>query len=261
MTAAKQRPSPRSTVRLLQLLQMLADHPEGLSLATLSRRMTPPTPKSSVLNLLRSLVSNAYVEQVDNGYRLARQSYRLASSILAHRTFPEVAKPMIRKLVAATGETALIAVLSDRQDSIVYIDKVESPSSLRFSATIGDRRPLYCTAGGITFLAHQKPQWIKQFLNKARLQPLTKNTLQSKRRLLEAIENARKTGVALTHDQATDGVTGIAVPIFDSSNEIIAALVLAAPSARISERLAELSQLVRTTGSDISAVMGATRTS
>lgn len=257
MATAKQRPSPRSALRLLQLLQILADNPNGQSLAALAKKMTPPTPKSSVLNLLRSLTANRFVEQNENGYRLSQQSFQLASAILAHREFPEIAKPTIRKLVDTTGETAMIAVLSEKRDSIVYIDKVESRSSLRFSATIGDQRPLYCTAGGIAFLAFAKAEWVRDYLRDIKFRPLTERTTQSRKKLQEAIAATHSSGVAVTYDQATDGVTGIAVPIFDSSQDMIATLILAAPSVRISERIDELSQALRATGMEISRMMGA----
>jgi len=258
MAATKQqRPTPRSAVRLLQLLQMLADNPDGQSLASLSKQMKPPTPKSSVLNLLRSLVANRFVDHVDGIYRLGQQSYQLASAILAHREFPEVARPIIKRLVETTGETVLIGVPSSERDAIVYVDKVETRSSLRFAATIGDRRPLYCTAAGIVFLANQPNAFTRDYIRSAKMKPLTDKTIVSKTVLRDAVEQARIRGFAVTHDQATNGATGIAAPIYDSSDEILALLIVAAPTARVGERIEELARAAQTAGAEISRVMGA----
>lgn len=258
MAATKQqRPTPRSAVRLLQLLQMLADNPDGQSLASLSKQMKPPTPKSSVLNLLRSLVSNQFVSHVDGMYRLGPQSYQLASAILAHREFPEVARPIIKRLVEATGETVLIGVPSQERDAIVYVDKVETRSSLRFAATIGDRRPLYCTSAGIVFLANQPAEWTQEYIRSAKMLPLTPKTNTSKSALRDAVSHAKEHGFGITRDQGTDGVTGIAAPIFDGSGELIAVLILAAPTARIDERTDELVLATQAAGREISRVMGA----
>ncbi len=258
MAAPKQqRPTPRSAVRLLQLLQMLADNPDGQSLASLSRQMKPATPKSSILNLMRSLVANQFVDHVDGIYRIGQQSYQLASAILAHREFPEVARPIIKRLVETTGETVLIGVPSRERDSIVYVDKVETRNSLRFAATIGDRRPLYCTSGGIVFLANQPPEWTRDYIRNVKMQPLTARTIVSKTVLRNAVADARQHGFAQTHDQATNGATGISAPIYDGSGELLAVLVVAAPTARVDERIEELALAAKAAGREISRIMGA----
>ncbi|MGL1659496.1 IclR family transcriptional regulator domain-containing protein, partial [Vibrio parahaemolyticus] len=46
-------------------------------------------------------------------------------------------------------------MLTDDGEEVTYIDKMESPKALRFAATIGHRRPLYCSSSGRVLLAYQ----------------------------------------------------------------------------------------------------------
>mgnify|MGYP002382366670 CR=1 FL=1 len=126
------RSSPRSVVRVLQVLEKLSDESQEWSLSLLSRELG--TPKSSLLVLLRGLVDTSHIRQSAGTYRLAGAAYALASHILSSRHFPEVARPILDDVVSKTGETAVIGVLSEDAQSTVYVDKVESPSALRFSS-------------------------------------------------------------------------------------------------------------------------------
>lgn len=248
------RESPRSAVRILQILARLSERPTGWTLSTLSREMD--TPKSSLLVLLRALHTIGYISQTDGIYRLDSECFRLASQILANRHFPEVARSILQQVVEETGETAVIGTLSEDGQSSVYIDKVESASALRFSAKIGDRRPLYSSASGHIMLAFGPPQATESYIKDVKLSPLTGSTITTKQELKKAIAEVRENGVAVTRDQATSGVTGFGAPIYDETGQLIASLVLAAPSARVEAKIAETSELARQAANAISRTMG-----
>lgn len=238
----------------MQILDILAEAGEGRTLASLSKEMG--TPKSSVLNLLRSLTASGHVDHIEGFYHLGGESYRLASAILSKRRFPEIARPTLKRLVDDIGETALIGVMSQEETALVYIDKIETRQSLRFAISIGDRRPLYCTAGGIILLAFQPESKTEDYIRDIKMEPLTPKSKATKKELRAAIEQARKDGYAINMDGATEGATGIAAPIFDSDG-IVATLSVAAPSARISERIDELLQHTQAAALEISRLMGA----
>ena len=52
---------------------------------------------------------------------------------------------------------------------MTYVDVIESPNAVRFAVSVGDRRPLYCTAGGRVLLASGTDQELRRYL--ARLKP------------------------------------------------------------------------------------------
>src|SRR4051812_21258378 len=100
---------PRSLARLLGLFDAVAASTEGLTLAKLSVALGAP--KSSLLMLLRPLVRSDYLIHEDGRYRLGTAAFRLASTIQATRSLPRLMRPYLEKLVAASGETAYLAVM------------------------------------------------------------------------------------------------------------------------------------------------------
>lgn len=250
------RPTPRSALRLMQIIEHLARDTKGLGLAALSKEIS--TPKSSALNILRSMVANGYVANVDGQYQLGPESYRLASSILASRRFPEITQPIIAELVKQTGETAVIGQLSEDKRYLVYIAKSETSESLRFSATIGDRRPLHLTAGGLILLAYDKSINLQDYLKFARLNYRDPDERLSLKAIKLQIDAIIETGFAVNSDLGTRGVTGIGAPIFDDQG-IIAALSIAIPSVRVGDRLDAISAAAVQVGREISMLMGGYR--
>lgn len=247
-------PSPRSVARVLAILERLAETPGGLTLAALS--VVLRTPKSSLLNLLRGLAAANYVTHSDGHYSLSAESFRLAGTMLAGRRFPETAHPTLRRLAEQSGETAMIAVPSPDRRFMIYVDKVESETGIRFTATIGSRRPLYCSCAGRAFLAFQPPAWRDKYLKETKLVAQTGETVIDREDLRALLERARAEGIATTRGDMTDGAAGVAAPIFDQNREVIGSIIVAGPTERVAGRLAQHKVLVKAAGVAISQMMG-----
>ena len=67
---------------------------------------------------------------------------------------------------------------------------------------------------------------------------------------------ARESGVAQTVDQMAEGVTGTAAVIHDAAGKVVGALIVAAPSARLQDRLPVLAKLVREEAAAIARSLG-----
>jgi DNA-binding IclR family transcriptional regulator len=248
---------PRSVARVLQLLDRLAGAPEGLPLAALSQAMEAP--KTTLLGLLRALAAEGYAVQAGGRWRLGPEAHGLARAILAGQPdggLGAAGHTTLEQLAEATGESAMLAVLAPDRSAMVYTDKVESRTALRFAATVGDRRPIHCTASGRVMLAFQPPPWPEEFLARARLAPASPSSVTDRRTLRRIIAEIRDQGFAVTLGEATEGVVGIAAPVFDARGETVAAIVLAAPIARAQSRLAGLARRVCQAGRELSRRLG-----
>jgi len=232
-----QHATPRSADRLLAILEMLAEDDKGMTLAVLSRRME--TPKSSVLNLMRALTQSGYAEYSNGVYRLAGRSFSLASAIVARRRFPEAALPTLHRLAERTQETAMICELAPGGEEFSYIAKAESNQALRFAATVGDRRPLYATAGGLILLAYLPKRFVDDYLSRTEFRKLTEHTVTDRASIEAQLQEVRERGYVLTIGASTVGLAGIAAPIFGSGG-LVGGVVLGVPVERFklnSERL------------------------
>ena len=139
---------------------------------------------------------------------------------------------------------------------MTYVDIVESRNAIRFSVTVGDRRPLYCTAGGRALLSAKSDEEVCRYLETAKLERLASNTEINKARLFEAVQHAREEQVARTYDEAAEGVTGTASLIRNASGAVLGALVVAAPTARLKDHGAKLVSLVREASETVSRNLG-----
>jgi DNA-binding IclR family transcriptional regulator len=249
--------APQSVTRVIQILEALCASSKPVSLADLSRVLG--TPKSSLAALLRGLAEEGFVVAADSAYRLGPGAFGLGSALMEARRrlqSSDLVRDGMRRLAERSNETVLFAVRDEGGETMTYVDVIESRNAVRFAVSIGDRRPLYCTAGGRALLAAGSQEELQRYLRRLKADRLTDRTETDKRRLAEAIAEAHEAGVAQTFDQAAEGVTGTAAAIHDAAASVIGALVVAAPSSRLQDRRAELARLVRDEAAVISKSLG-----
>ena len=246
---------PRALGRALEVLEALARRRDGATLSGLSRRLG--SPKSSLLYLLRPMTRLGYlVRSPDGRYRLGPAAFTLAMAALSNRELPEMARPFLEDLAATSGETALLATMAGDAPVAVYIDKVESQNTVRYTARIGERRPLYCSAIGKLLLAYLSPAKRQEYVKTTRLKALTPKTPVTRAALRRELDEIRNTGLSVSVDEITQGAAGLAAPIFDRRGQVVAGLVLGAPSQRVLAEQPRLAALVIESARELSRVMG-----
>jgi IclR family transcriptional regulator, acetate operon repressor len=232
----------RSPLRLLATLEALAKSAEGLGLAALSAKVGAP--KSSLLGILRALVQLGYLEYSHGLYRLGANSFRLAADLLAVRRFPNLVRPILEELHAASRETVFLVQLDRAAQRVSYVEGIDSPNPVRYTLPTGTTRPLYVSAGGLMLLAFQPTEWIEGYLNSARLEALTPRTVTDPRLLRERLERIRRDGFAVSIGETVPGAAGVAAPIINSDGSVTAGLLIAAPEERFEAELPELKRLL-----------------
>lgn len=235
--------SPRSVTRLLGLLDAMARAGEDLSLAQLAAALE--SPKSSLLLMMRPLVERGYLMHTGSAYRLGPAAFRLAADILSTRQFPRIIRLCMEELAEASGETVFLAVIDRDARSMTYVDAIDSPQAVRYTAPIGSTRPLYCSSAGRCLLAFQDDAWLERYIRTVKLKPITPRTITDREVLRREIEAIRDSGLAVSADEGVQGAAGIAAPVFDADGGLAAALLLAAPVDRFQRELPRLRELVK----------------
>ncbi|WP_245892789.1 IclR family transcriptional regulator [Novosphingobium guangzhouense] len=253
--------SPQSVTRVIRLLEALCISSDPVSLADLSRRLK--TPKSSLAALLRGLADEDLVVATEGAWRLGPGAFGLGSALTEARRrlqSSDLVREGMRRLCARSGETVLLAVgdhgAGDSGDMVTYVDMVESSNVVRYSVSVGDRRPFYATSAGRALLSTCSPAAVDAYLARVALRPLAPGTEVDQAALARAVDLVRVQGHAQTVDQAAEGVTGTAAVVRDAAGGVVGALVIAAPSARAAARLDELAALVRDEAAAISRSLG-----
>ncbi|PEQ13910.1 hypothetical protein B2G71_06310 [Novosphingobium sp. PC22D] len=250
--------APLSVARVLQIIQVLSRSEQPIGLAELSRQLG--TPKTSLIGLLRGLVDMNYVIAADGAYRLGGSAFELAGSILSARQrhhLNDYIRAGMRDLNRVTGETVFYGVSTgERPAMMTYVELVESRGALRISVGIGDRSPLYCTAGGRILLAAMSDEEVKEYLETTPLNRIISGTLVDREGLLASIREAREEDFSIVADEMVQGITGMAAPVRDNSPGILGALIIAGPSGRMIQDESELREQVREAARAISASLG-----
>ena len=107
-----------------------------------------------MFRLLATLEHRGYIEQnqLTENYRLGPKTLQIGSIFIEQRECRRQARPILEGLMAASGETAVVAVL--RGNKVIYMDSVETDRTVRAVSRIGAMLPAHCTAVGKIQLAH-----------------------------------------------------------------------------------------------------------
>jgi IclR family acetate operon transcriptional repressor len=241
-SGASEVTGPRSLTRLLGLFDVLAKSKDGMTLAELNQALQ--SPKSSLLNLLRPLVSDGYLA-CDNGrYRLGPSVFRLASNIMSVWNFSSTMRPYLEELAARSEESVYIGVLEKVGGVITYVDSIESAMAVRFSVPIGAARPLYSTAAGRVLLAFGDLDWVENYIRNTKITAYTQFTISSRKALREELENIRRTKISVSLGETFRESAAIAAPIFAADGKLLAAIAIGAPVTRLEPRLVELRPII-----------------
>src|SRR5438067_10044072 len=191
MTMTSKSESPSVAVeRALAMLEAVAQEPEGLSNAEISRKLE--IPKSSASYLLRTLETQGYLNRdASSGrYRVGLKILSLSRGALSGIDVREVALPIMRHLVEKTGLTCHLAILDGPE--AVYIEKVEPPGFIRMDTWVGRRMRVHATSVGKALVAHISRERLEKILSEQGMQKRTPKTITTVTRLLKELEKVRQ---------------------------------------------------------------------
>ena len=221
------RPATRHVAaveRAVALLDLLADGGEcgtnelarrtGLSASTVSRT-------------LATLAAGGLVEHVPESgrYRLGLRLVQLGHAALARLDLRALARPHLRALVEATGETATISVPGE--PDAVTVEFVQSPSSVQSVAQLGRPSVAHATAAGKVVLA-----WGGAGLPAGPLTAFTRRTIVDRATLVREVRRVRARGWARAVREREEDLSAVAAPVFGAQGELAAVLGLQGPASR-----------------------------
>lgn len=255
-----QKPSyagPRSPLRAMQIIEALAEKPDGITLAPLARQLN--IPKTSVLNHLRSLINADYVSNGKTGYVLGAAALRMGIMVVANSDALAVIEPILQKLAHESGETTILGQLDAQTKEVVYIKVVAGRYPIRYSPPVGTRRELYLSGLGRALLAFQPEEFIEEYLNAQTFERQTPNTISSRAKLLSVLKQIRRDERSITVGESIADLGAIASPIFDQSNKVEYVIGVAMPVDRLEEDRERTTELVHNAARRASWAFGNTQ--
>jgi DNA-binding IclR family transcriptional regulator len=240
--------------RALAVLQYLARNPgeHGVRALSAALDLSP----STVFRVLDSLVRAGFARQnrETSRYTIGVQAVQLGLAALSTFNVTAVAPAYLRALVIESGESAFLATLDDGE--VVYLLKEEGHHAIRTTATLGSRRPAYCTALGKSFLATMPPEAARALLKRKELRPFTRHTITDLFLLWEELATVRLRGYAVDREEVEEGLMCVGAPIRDYTGQTVAAVSMAGPLTRMQPHEERYGRRIAATALEISQALG-----
>jgi IclR family KDG regulon transcriptional repressor len=247
----------QSVSHALDILESFTRDEDELGVTVLSKRLG--LHKNNVFRLLATLEHRGYIEQnsLSENYRLGPKTLQLGAIFIDQRECRRKARPILENLMAASGETTVVAVL--RGNKVVYMDSVESTRTVRAISRIGAMLPAHCASVGKVQLAALQAAEIERLYPDMNLPPLTDQSITTRDALLSELQKIAENGYAFENEEAEQDVRSIAVPVRDFSRSVIGAAAIVAPAHRLTDERVEkdgIISLLQNAGKAISGKMG-----
>jgi len=245
----------QSLTRALRVMNALAEHVHGLTLSDLAQTVGLPT--STAHRLLTTLQNERYVrfDQERSVWLIGVQAFQVGSSFLRSRDLVSTARPYMRRLMDASGETVNLVI--EDQGQVVYMAQVECHKMMRAIAGPGGRTNMHNSGVGKAIMAWWPRERVSELLERTGMPRETPRTITKPKALNDALGETRNSGYAFDNEENALGLRCLASAIFDENANPMAALSVSGPVARMPEnRIATLGTHVARIAAEITIQLG-----
>lgn len=196
--------------------------------------------KSNVHDIISTFVTMGYLEQDEQSgkYTLGTNSVRLGRAAMLNNPFYRIASAHLRKLSDVVPETCYLTAPSGF--SVCYIDVVNPNTRSAFVPVITNTRPdsINSTASGKSMLAYMPNDFVEAYFENG-MPNLTENTITDPEIMRKELEQIRLCGYAIDNMENTPGIRCVAVPLLSSNGDVLGAMSVSGPVARMSDEYIE----------------------
>lgn len=248
----------QSVIKAMKLLHLFTEGTPELTLKEIATKADMPKPTAYRLlsaleasNMLYKTKENEH----DSRYRLGLKLLELGQIVSEQLELRDIALPFMEKLAEEINEVIHLVIIN--QDEATYIEKVESTRALRLFTKIGKSVPLYIGSGPKLLLAYLSEEKQDTILNAAKLHPIREQYPIDKKKLKKELAHIREKGYAYSIGEQDADTTGVSYPLYDYSNQVIAALTVSGLSSYYEgESLERIKLITAQTAQNISKELG-----
>jgi IclR family acetate operon transcriptional repressor len=249
----------QNTIKSLDRAMAVFEHLSTTSGATLSE-LAADTDQSAATTyrILVTLEARGLVE-FDPGpqlWHVGPRAFLIGARYLRRTSLVERARPVLRRLMEETGETANLGIARDGH--VLFVSQVETHASIRAFFPPGTLSPMHASGIGKALLAQMTPEARARALAAGGLERFTDRTLTDVAAIEADMARTRARGYAIDDEEKTEGMRCIAAPVMDLHGEVVAGISVSGPSSRVSEaETPRLAAAVTGAAATLSAALGA----
>ncbi|RZQ63609.1 IclR family transcriptional regulator [Amycolatopsis suaedae] len=212
--------------------------------------------KSTASRLLSVLEARGLVEQLgERGkYVIGFGIVRLAGAATGRMDLARLGRQTCQTLAETLGETVNIAVADD--GVAINISQARGSAAITTQNWTGQRTPLHATSSGKVLLAYL-PDAERRRLLRRKLEEYTPRTTTDPADLAAELDRIVEDGYAACFEEFELGMHAVAVPIFGSDGDVVAAMSASGPSYRLSrQRVRQIVRPMTSAATELSEQLG-----
>lgn len=220
-----------SLARGLAVVQAFQERKRHLTIAQISHRTE--IPRAAVRRCLHTLIKLGYATSDGRTYSLLPKVLTLGHAYVSSTPLAVSAQPYLDRMSEQLHEACNMATLEG--NDILYIARSATTQRLiSVDLSVGGRLPAYCTSMGRILLAALDDVSLQDYLAQVELQPKTRKTLVDKTQLDQCLQQVRQQGWCIVDQELEQGLRSVAVPVYDASGQVLAALNVSTHAGRVS---------------------------
>lgn len=222
----------RPTLRVCDVMDYLASHPQGSTLTELASHLG--IPKGTLAPILSTLLHRQYIaiDHVSKRYTVGIRALAVGSACTSSNPLLTLITIELRQVVSECHETCQLGTLEG--GSVFYLAKIDSPEPIRMISSVGMRLPAYCTALGKALLSDLSEAEIAALFP----DPFTRRTDRTSTNVHDLCEEVREQadrGLFSEREESAKDITCYALPL-RKDNQIVAAISVTIPLFRLDEK-------------------------
>lgn len=245
----------KSIHKAFRIIEVL-DESGPLSIGDISAKLSMD--KGTVHRLVNTIKEAGYINQDKDTkrYENSIKLFAIGQRVLSRTGLRDIARPYLEKLAEESNETINLSAFTG--NGITYIDKIDSPLSVKIGINVGASLPLHCSGMGKAILAFMDKGELEETLGKITYTKMTEFTAGSREELELRLAKIKEQGYSTDKEEFSLGLISFAAPIFAYEGKPIAALSLSCPKVRFDGAVHEkiYSKAVRETAEIISGKLG-----
>lgn len=219
--------------RLFQLITYMAEY-NGSKVQQIAT--DTKIPQATVLRYLNSLTQEGYVfrDAMTERYYLTWRICGIGEKVRAHLSLRLLAGNIISDL--SNKLRLSIALVVENNWECMYLDCVYDTNIMeRTLQRIGKQTPMHSTSSGKLLLSQFKDEELERFIVEKGLPALTQNTITTREALFNELRTTRCRGYAIDNEECEPGLRCMAVPIYDYTGRIAAAMCCFGESKKLTD--------------------------
>ncbi|MFV0348658.1 MAG: IclR family transcriptional regulator [Halodesulfovibrio sp.] len=211
----------RTTLRATEVLKLLADAPEGMTLSEIGAALD--LPKASAFDIVQTLRQTHFLREANKRFSIGFMAREVGEAYDPHRDLFGIVKPHLVGLADALKMAG--SLVQYEKDGLNYVFEHRPLGSIISPGASSGMDFVHASASGKVLIAFMTEAKRKKALSGMRFTRFTDRTITSMDAFVAELEKVKRLGYGVDDREFNGLMTCISTPIF-SRNQAVAAITL-----------------------------------